>query len=436
MRISLFGVGYVGSVSAACLARDGHHVVAVDTHPQKVDALNQGRAPLAEPGLDALIRAGVVSRRLCAHGSVDEAVAQTDASIVCVGTPSAGDGSLDLSAVERVSAAIGRAMGRKTPRHTVIVRSTLKIGTMSRVVIPLVEQASGLPCGEGFGLAYYPEFLREGCAIRDYDDPCHAVAAVTDGETLTRLHALQPKSAAPLATFTFEEAEAIKGVSNAWRALKVGFANEIGGVLAARGLDSHTVMQAVCEDNRLNISSAYMTPGFAFGGSCLPKDLRALSALARETGRPVPLLSAALTSNGHIIEHAATLVQAQGDRRVSIIGLAFKPGTDDLRESPYLALAERLVSKGYDLRLFDPEIRMDRLTGANLHHALQRLPQLSRLLCDTLEAAVQHGRTLILGHPGPGAAALAMAEADQQILDLVRVRPDLRTSGAYRGLHW
>ncbi len=436
MRISLFGIGYLGSVSAACLARDGHTVIAVDVNPQKVEALNRGRAPIVEPQLDVLVQSEVAKGRLTATTSVDDTVARTDLSIVCVGTPSAHDGSLDLSAVERVSAAIGKAMAGKTDRHTIVVRSTLAMGTMARIVAPLIERVSGLASGADFGLAYYPEFLREGSAIRDYDDPCHTLAAVTDAETLARLQALHANSAAPLITVSFEEAEAIKGISNAWHALKVSFANEIGGVLAAQGLDSHRVMEAVCRDHRLNISSAYMTPGFAFGGSCLPKDLRAFSAMGRATGRRVPVLEAALASNANVIEHALSLVEGTGDRRVSIIGLAFKSGTDDLRESPYLALAERLVSKGYDLRLFDPYVRMDRLTGANLHHALERLPQLPGLLCDTLQAAVQHGRTLVLGHPGSGAAALDLAETDQQIVDLVRVRPDLRTKGAYKGLSW
>jgi GDP-mannose 6-dehydrogenase len=436
LRISLFGVGYVGSVSAACLTRDGHDVTAVDTNPDKIEALNRGRAPIVEPGLDPLIEAGVRGGRLRASMEAAEAVASSELSIICVGTPSAPDGSLDLSAVERVGALIAEALSGKPGFHVVAVRSTLTIGAMMRCIKPLIEQASGLRAGTDFGLAYYPEFLREGSAIRDYDDPSQSVLAVTDAQTLARLTALHPRTAAPPVVLTFEEAEAIKGAHNAWHALKVSFANEIGGLLSAEGVDSHRVMQAFCQDRRLNISPAYLTPGFAFGGSCLPKDVRALRALGRRTGRPTPLLQAALDANGAVIARAMALVQPEKGRRVSIIGLAFKPGTDDLRESPYLDLAERLIGGGCNVRMFDPGLRIDRLTGANLAYATERTPDLAARLCPTIEAAVAHGETLVLAHADIGRAALDLAMDSQRIVDLVRVRPDLRTSGTYIGLFW
>jgi GDP-mannose 6-dehydrogenase len=436
VRISLFGVGYVGSVSAACLARDGHDVIAVDTNPEKIGALNQGRAPIIEPELDTLIRAGVENGRLRGSMAAREAVASTQLSIVCVGTPSAPDGSLDLSAVERIAAVIGESLVDKPRFHTMAVRSTLTIGTMTRRIMPLMEQASGLKAGTDFGLAYYPEFLREGSAIRDYDDPSHAVLAVTDTKTQALLMAIHPRSADPPVALSFEEAEAIKAVGNAWHALKVSFANEIGGLLSAEGVNSHRVMQAFCQDRRLNISSAYLTPGFAFGGSCLPKDVRALNALGRRTGQPTPVLQAALEANEVVISRALALVQPAERRRVSIFGLAFKPGTDDLRESPYLALAERLIAQGCDVRLFDPGLRIDRLTGINLAYAMERAPDLASRLCPTIEAAVEHGETLVLAHADSGAAALDLASTRQRIVDLVRVRPGLRSSENYVGLFW
>ncbi len=327
-------------------------------------------------------------------------------------------------------------MKRKAALHTIVVRSTLPVGTLRGRIAPLIEQASGLTCGAGVGLACYPEFLREGAAICDYDAPCLSVVAVTDEATLARLHQLHPKSAPPPIVVSLEEAEAIKSVSNAWRAVKVGFANEIGGLLSAIGLDSHRVMDAVCTDRRLNISAAYMKPGFAFGGSCLPKDLSALGTLGREAGRPMSMLSGVLAANDEVIDHAISLVEAAGGRRVSLLGLAFKPGTDDLRESPFVTLAERLIAQGFDLRLFDAGVRIDRLTGANLDYATARLPHLATSLCDTLETAVRHGETLVLAHPCPGVAALDLAESEQRIVDLVRVRPDLRTGGRYSGLWW
>ena len=436
MRISLFGVGYVGTVSAACLARDGHDVTAVDTNPEKIEALNLGRAPLVEPGLNALVQAGVRSGRLRGSMAAADAVASSEISIVCVGTPSAEDESLDLSAVERIAVVIGEALARKPAFHVVAFRSTLTIGAMTRWIMPLMQEASGLKAGIDFGLAYYPEFLREGSAIRDYNDPSQSVVAATDPRTLERLTALHPPSAAPPIVLDFEEAEAIKSAHNAWHALKVSFANEMGGLLSAEGLDSHRVMQAFCQDRRLNLSPAYLTPGFAFGGSCLPKDVRALRALGRRTGRPTPLLRAALESNDAVISRAVVLAQPAAGRRVSIFGLAFKAGTDDLRESPYLALTERLIAEGCDVRVFDPGVRVDRLTGANLAYVTERAPGLAARLCLTLEEAVAHGETLVLAHADVGAAALKLASENQRIVDLVRVRPELRTSGDYVGLFW
>ncbi len=436
MHISLFGIGYVGTVTAACLARDGHTVTAVDINLDKVAALTAALCPIVEPKLDALIGDAVAKGRLRGGLSVKDAVADSELSIVCVGTPSAPGGGLDTTAVERVAAAIGEALREKTGFHVVAIRSTLSPGAMAAKIAPAVEAASGRKAGVGFGLAYYPEFLREGSAIDDYDDPSLVVMATTDAQTASQLQALQPASATPPLMVSFGEAEAIKTVSNVWRATKVSFANEIGGVLGALDIDSHRVMAAVCQDRQLNVSPAYLKPGFAFGGSCLPKDLRAFRALGEAVGRQTPLLDATLHVNSHAIEQASALVEAVGRRRVAIIGLAFKPGTDDLRESPYLLLAERLAAKGYDLRVYDPCVSLARLTGANLAYAKARLPQITALVCASIQVAVRHAETLVLAHGPSGAEALDLASDGHRIVDLVRVRPDLHTAGNYVGLSW
>ena len=436
MRISLFGVGYIGTLSAGCLSRDGHQVIAVDINTAKVEALSAGRSPIVEPDLQPLIAEAVARGQLSTTPSVAEAVAGSELSLVCVGTPSAPDGRLDTAAVERVAADIGQALADKPGFHAVVIRSTLTPGVMAARIAPILEAASGLQAGVGFGLAYYPEFLREGSAVADYDCPSLAVVAATDPETLARLRALQPQSPIQAEVMGFGEAEAVKTVSNVWRGLKVSFANEVGSVLGALDIDSHRVMQAMSVDRRLNISSAYLQPGFAFGGSCLPKDLRAFAALGKAMAQPTRVLDAALQVNGEMIEQALALVTATGRQRVAIIGLAFKPGTDDLRESPALLLAERLAARGHDLRLFDPHVRPDALTGENLAAAMARLPHLAALLCGGLEAAVRHGETLVLAHPQLGAEALALSHEGQRIVDLVRVRPDLRSGGRYVGLSW
>jgi GDP-mannose 6-dehydrogenase len=435
LRISLFGLGYVGSVSAACLARDGHTVLVVDVNAEKLAALDQGRSPIIETGLEDLIRTGAVSGRLRSQSVAATAVATTDVSIVCVGTPSAPDGGLDTTVVEQVAAEIGRSIATKPDLHTIIVRSTLPPGAMTARIKPAIERASGLTAGVGFALAYHPEFMREGLAISDYDQPTAAVVAVTDDHALECVKALQPAGLHPLSVVNFAEAEAIKIVKNVWHASKVSFGNEIGLVLGALGIDSHQVMDIVRSDRRPNMAGAYLMPGFAFGGSCLPKDLAAFAALGRSVVQSTPMVAATSQVNHDMIEKAAALIEAAGPR-VSLIGLSFKEGTDDLRESPFVMLAERLLHRGCDLRIYDPGVRLDVLTGANLKSIHERLPTLDRLMCSTLDSAVEHAAVLALAHPGPGTEAIDRAGNWRRIVDLVRVRPNLCTSGNYYGLSW
>lgn len=435
MRICVFGIGYVGAVSAACLARDGHDVRAVDVSPGKVKDLNAGLSPIVEPGLDRLIAEGVARSRLRASADARAAVAESELVLICVGTPSRANGAPDMSYVEKVAADIGAALKADAGFRSVVVRSTLPPGAMDAVVRPALECASGLKAGDHFGLGYYPEFLRESTAVSDYDNPGAAVFASLDEPTTERLKALQPALPAPPQRVPMGEAEAVKYASNAWHALKVSFANEMGDLFSDLGLDSHRVLERLCADTRLNMSAAYMRPGFAFGGSCLPKDLRAVRAKAREIDCATPLLDAVTAVNAAQIERAFRMVEAAGSRDVSLFGLSFKPGTDDLRESPFVILAERLIGRGYRLRIFDPTIRLSRLTGSNLAYVTDQLPHIATLLAEEIEPVIGHGSTFVLADPVSGAAAFHAA-GHRAVIDLIRVHPGLRTGGAYRGLCW
>ncbi|MGH9004894.1 MAG: nucleotide sugar dehydrogenase, partial [Acidimicrobiia bacterium] len=347
MRISVYGLGYVGAVSAACLAADGHTVVGVDTNPVKVDLLNKGHAPVVESGLAALIEEGVRAGRLRATTDCDSAVAGTDIGLVCVGTPSRGNGSLDLTSLRRVAGDIGQAIRRRRSPITVVVRSTALPGTTRDVLQPELERTAGRPVA----VAVYPEFLREGTAIRDYRQPPKVVIGAIHEAVRDLVTRLAARPGAPLIQTDLELAEMAKYVDNSWHALKVTFANEIGSLAKAQGLDGHRVMDILCTDTKLNLSPVYLRPGFAFGGSCLPKDVRALRYQGRGLDLDLPVLNAILPSNAQQLERAFQLVTDAGARQIGVLGLAFKAGTDDLRESPVVELMERLIGKGFDLRV-------------------------------------------------------------------------------------
>jgi GDP-mannose 6-dehydrogenase len=436
MDISIFGIGYVGAVSAACLARDGNTVVAVDVSPVKVADLNAGHSPIVEPGLAEIIAQTTRSGRLRATESLADAVASTELSLVCVGTPSRANGSLDISYAERVAEQLGQAIADKAAFHSVVFRSTVLPGTMDDVLIPILERASGKRAGIDFGVGYYPEFLRESTAIKDYDEPGVVVFGRMDDLTIERLTAMQPILPVRPTVVSIKEAEAIKYVNNAWHALKISFANEIGNICGAADLDSHVVMDILCADKRLNISPAYLRPGYAYGGSCLPKDLRALRFHARSHDVQTPVLDATQTANEIQIDKVFRMVEAAKNRRIGLIGLSFKADTDDLRESPLVILAEKLIGRGYDVKIFDPNIRMSRLTGTNLAYVTGALPHFPQLLCESVEDATAHGETLVLAHRAEGQRVLDAGYEGKTVIDLVRVRPGLRSQGAYQGLGW
>jgi GDP-mannose 6-dehydrogenase len=432
MKISVYGLGYVGAVSAACLAADGHTVIGVDTNPVKVDMLNKGQAPVVEAGLGALIDEGVRTGRLRATTDCDAAVAGTDVGLVCVGTPSKNNGSLDITNLRRVAGDIGHAIRRCRSQITVVVRSTVLPGTTRDVLQPELERIAGRPVA----MAVYPEFLREGTAIRDYQEPSKVVVGATDDATRDLVTAFAARPGVPLVVTDLELAEMTKYVDNSWHALKVTFANEIGSLAKAQGLDGQRVMDTMCADTKLNLSRLYLRPGFAFGGSCLPKDVRALRYHGRRLDLDLPLLNAILPSNAQQLDRALQLV-LDGPRQVGVLGLAFKAGTDDLRESPVVEVVERLIGKGYDVRIYDGNVNLAKLVGANRDYILEQIPHISDLMVSSIDEVVDHARTLVIGNDDPAFRAVAeRPRPGQRIVDLVHII-DRRSDGqGYDGLGW
>ena len=436
MRISIFGFGYVGAVCAACLSDAGHEVIGVDVSPIKVDLTNRGKAPVVEPGLEAILEKQVGLGRLRATSDTEDAIRSTDLTMICVGTPSRKNGSLDLRYIKKVCKGIGEALSRKSTYHTVVVRSTVLPGTVRKHVIPLLEEASGKKAGQDFGVAINPEFLRESTAIKDYVEPPMTVIGEFDersGDALASIYASFP---APLIRRTIEIAEMVKYSCNAWHAVKVTFANEIGAIAKAAGVDGRAVMDIVCADTKLNISSYYMKPGFAFGGSCLPKDLRALTYRANQLDASAPMLGAVLRSNKEQIEKAVELITSFGKRRIGLLGLSFKAETDDLRESPLVELAETLIGKGYELRIFDRNVDYARVHGANRDYINHRIPHVASLLKPDLDDVVAGSDVMIVGNKDRQFEKVLNSLADGKIaVDLVGFM-QTTSNGAAQGIGW
>lgn len=437
MKISVFGMGYVGTVSAACLAQEGHEVIGVDPVRTKVDLINAGRSPIVEVDIGEIVAAAVKSGRLRAIDNQDEAIRATEISFVCVGTPSQSNGNLDLTHIRRVCELIGAAIKDKAARHTVVIRSTILPGTMRQIVIPTLEEYSGKRAGVDFGVCNNPEFLREGSAVKDFNAPPKTVVGEFDrasGELLTALYA---KLDAPFIRTDLETAEMVKYVDNSWHALKIGFANEIGNLCKAAAIDAHEVMKIFCQDKKLNISTAYLTPGFAFGGSCLPKDLRALSYKAKMFDLDLPIMNAILPSNEVQVATGLQMIVDAGHRRVGILGFSFKAGTDDLRESPMIEVIEHLIGKGYDLRIFDKNVQMASLVGANRDFILNRIPHISRLMVKNIDAVLEHAQTVVIGNKDADfAAVLDRLREDQRLVDFVRISNRRSDNGKYDGICW
>jgi len=439
MRISVFGLGYVGTVSAGCLANEGHEIIGVDPVQTKVDLINSGQSPIIEADINEIIASNVQCGRLLATSDANEGICKTDLSLVCVGTPSQLNGNLDLRYIRRISEQIGKALKRKTDRHTVVIRSTILPGTMYDVVIPTLEEWSGKRAGEEFGVCCNPEFLREGSAVKDYNAPPKTVIGELDSASGDLLASLYAKLDAPLIRTDLKTAEMVKYVDNSWHALKIGFANEIGNFAKSFGIDSHEVMKIFCRDRKLNISTAYLSPGFAFGGSCLPKDLRALTYKAKSNDLELPILTSILPSNEKQVARGLHLIMKKGHRRVGVLGFSFKTGTDDLRESPKIEVVEQLLGKGYDLRIYDRSVRLASLVGANRDFLLNRIPHISRLMVDTVEAVLDHAETVVIGTSDPDFSLVpTKLRVGQVLIEFVRLTgcEASSLSGNYDGICW
>ncbi|MEU3273738.1 nucleotide sugar dehydrogenase [Saccharomonospora sp. NPDC006951] len=440
MKLSVFGLGYVGCVSAACLASSGHQVVGVDVNPVKVDLVKAGKAPLVEERIGELTERVVREGTLRAGTDAMSAVVDSEVSLVCVGTPSAPNGSLSTTYLERVTEQIGKALAVRdnAVRHTVVFRSTMLPGTCLQLLVPILEKASGKTAGVDFGVAVNPEFLREGSSVRDFFAPPKTVIGELEEGSGDAVAALYSGIGGDVFRVPIPVAEMTKYADNAFHGLKIGFANELGAICRALGLDSHSVMDVFLSDRKLNISPAYLRPGFAFGGSCLPKDLRGLVHAAHRADVSVPILAHVLASNDEHLRRAFDLVARTGKRKVGLFGLSFKPGTDDLRESPLVELAERLLGKGYDLKIYDANVSLSRLLGANREYIEGRLPHLGQLLASSVAEVLEHADVCLVGCTDAAVVDALPHNGKHVLIDLVRL-PDAelrRTEEGYVGLAW
>ena len=434
--VSVFGLGYVGCVSAACFAGEGHRVIGVDVSEAKVDQINSGRSTIVEEGIAELVAQGVASGRLTATTDVSEAVQGTDISLVCVGTPSRPNGSIDLAYVMRVAQQIGAALKVKEKWHTVVIRSTVMPGTIDTYVIPAIEAASGLVHGQDFAVCSNPEFLREGTSIRDFRDPPFTLIGAVDPKHAEPVLDLYKNVQANCHVVVLRVAETIKYACNCFHGLKVGFANEIGNLCKVMGVDSHEVMRLFCEDKKLNISTTYLRPGFAFGGSCLPKDLRALVHRGRVEDVPMPILEAVLDSNRRQIERAFHMVMAGGSKRIGILGLAFKAGTDDLRESPTVALVELLLGKGCQILIHDRDVARANIIGANREYVEREIPHLWSLMRPSTKDVLANSGTIVIGNSSREYQEFGTELDGRMIIDLARAIKGRVSGDKYQGICW
>jgi GDP-mannose 6-dehydrogenase len=437
MEISVFGLGYVGTVCAGCFVSEKHTVIGVDVNQAKVDGLNAGVAPIVEPKLPDLIAEGRRAGLLRATTSAEEAIRSTSISLVCVGTPSQTNGNLDLTYMKRVCEEIGAALRHKAAPHLVVLRSTMLPGTTEDLLVPILESHSGKRLGNGFDVCYNPEFLREGSSVYDFYNPPKIVVgerAPGTGEALLQLYA---GIEAPVIRTSIRVAEMAKYCDNAFHALKVSFANEIGNLCKRMGVDSHEVMGVFCQDRKLNLSPAYLKPGFAFGGSCLPKDLRALAYQAKRLDLDSPVLNAILQSNAVQVQLGLQMITSLGKKRIGFLGMAFKPDTDDLRESPLVSVIESLLGKGYRVRIYDRNVSTSRLIGANRRFIEEHIPHLSSLLVENINDLAAEADVIVVGYQSPEFAQVIQSlRADQTVIDLARLAKQVTTPARYEGICW
>ncbi|HEX8707363.1 MAG TPA: UDP-glucose/GDP-mannose dehydrogenase family protein [Pyrinomonadaceae bacterium] len=437
MRLSVFGLGYVGCVSAACFAKEGHEVTGVDVNATKVEIINSGRSPIVEAGIGELIGEMVAAGRLRAVTDSAAAIRDSEISLICVGTPSHANGSLDLTYVERVCQEIGAALKTKGEHHIIVIRSTMLPGTIESVVAPTLEAHSGKKAGRDFGVCINPEFLREGTSLKDFYAPPFTLIGADQEDVAASVRKLYAGINAPLFVTPIKAAEMVKYACNCFHALKVSFANEIGNICKGLGIDSHQVMDAFCQDTKLNLSPYYLKPGFAFGGSCLPKDLRAITYKAKELDVEVPVLSSILPSNRGQIERAVEMILRTGKKRIGVLGFSFKAGTDDLRESPMVALIETLIGKGMQLEIYDRDVSLARLFGANKEYIEREIPHISQLMRAEMGEVLEAADVLVIGNKAEEFRALeSRLREDQIVIDLVRLFDDGPGRGQYQGICW
>ena len=436
MKLSIFGLGYVGCVSAACFAKEGHDVLGVDVNPTKVEIVNRGESPIVESGMSELVKEMVSSKSLRATTNTQEAIDKSELSLICVGTPSNANGSLDLNYVERVCQEIGVALKHKESRHVVVIRSTMLPGTIENVVVPALEGFSGKKVGKDFGVCINPEFLREGTSLKDFYAPPFTLIGADDEPAANAVRQLYANIDAPVFVTPVKTAEMVKYVCNCFHALKISFANEVGNICKGLGIDSHEVMDVVCQDTKLNLSSYYLKPGFAFGGSCLPKDLRAINYKARQLDVEVPVLASMLPSNRLQIDRAVDMVLRTGQKRIGVLGFSFKAGTDDLRESPMVALIETLIGKGLQLAIYDRDVSLARLFGANKEFIENGIPHISQLMRSSIDEVLESSDVLIIGNKAEEFRQIeSRLRPDQIVIDLVRLF-EKTSDGVYQGICW
>ncbi len=438
MNISIFGLGYVGAVSLGCLARDGHQIVGVDIDQTKLDLIQSGKSPIIEEGIQELIEQVVAAGRITTTTDAAAAVSTTEVSFVCVGTPSSRNGSQDLTAIRRLSEQLGEALKQKHDYHLIVIRSTIFPGTLEEVIQPIIEKHAGKKAGEGYDICFQPEFLREGSSIRDYDNPPMTVVGTGSERATEKMRDIFAHLPCAFITTDIRTAEMLKYACNIFHALKITFANEIGRLSQSQQVDPHSVMSLLCQDTQLNISKAYLLPGFAYGGSCLPKDLKAMLYVARQKDVSIPMLSGIHESNQKHIDHASEWVLGSGKKNVAMIGLSFKTGTDDLRESPLVVLAERFIGKGLNLKIYDPEVHLSRLVGANRRYIEESIPHIGSVMGDNLKEIVADSDIVILGLNDFEIISQleSLLTAHQTVLDLVRIPDPARFKSAYHGVCW
>jgi GDP-mannose 6-dehydrogenase len=437
VNISIFGLGYVGAVSAVCLAKQGHRIIGVDTNPVKVSLINSGVAPIVEPGIDALLQQAVSEGRLSATTNLTEAVQHTDLSLVCVGTPSSPNGSLNLDQVFRVAEQTGQALRLKTAYHGLVIRSTVLPGTVDKAAA-IIARESGKQLGRDFGVADNPEFLREGTSVFDFENPPYTVVGGSDETIVSMLAEMYRGINAPFHAVKIREAEILKYACNAFHAVKVTFANEIGAISKKLGIDSHAVMKIFVEDTKLNISPYYLKPGFAFGGSCLPKDVRAITYESRRLDIATPLLQSLVPSNEAQVQRVISWVMQTKRKKIGVLGLSFKQDTDDLRESPIVSVVETLIGKGYDLSIFDANVNLARLMGANKEYIEQGIPHISSLMKGSIDEVLNHAEVILIANKGAGfREVLDTLKPNQLVYDMVRITEDRNIpNGHYEGICW